>query len=330
MNFTNTPLDQLQALLLAEQNQLDIMKNNIAVKKQTISTIKKAITSKKTSLKPKKPKKPTIVIQPSLMNTRMSLTMGDAGENHAGMEMCGSLQKPGTGHTTDDLKLIQTHMESLGKTCQYKDLSAFGKSAAVLIIRNYIDTSLQSKVFEELNSFEWDYKFKCPRRGIVLNKHARGNVVLLEGHEQEPDYENGKGRIVDSNKLTHLRNIKASIITDIQQPLTNPNSTTKPIPYIMEGNRYYDFKKCGIGLHGDAERTRVICLSIGGHQYPMRWVWFHNSKPVSQPYDVMLNSGDVYLMSEEAVGHKWKLRSQHTLRHAAGIDKYISLDRFTK
>ena len=33
-------------------------------------------------------------------------------------------------------------------------------------------------------------------------------------------------------------------------------------------------------------------------------------------------------MSEKAVGNDWKKKSIYTLRHAAGIDKYISLKKY--
>lgn len=65
-------------------------------------------------------------------------------------------------------------------------------------------------------------------------------------------------------------------------------SNTKSINYICEGNRYFDLKKCGIGYHGDKERTRVICLSIGSNNYPIRWLWFYKSKPVTNFKEVKL------------------------------------------
>ena len=64
-------------------------------------------------------------------------------------------------------------------------------------------------------------------------------------------------------------------------------------------NYYYDIKKCGIGFHGDTERTRVICLSVGGKDYPMTWQWYKNSKTVGEPFNVKLNGGDIYIMSEK-------------------------------
>jgi hypothetical protein len=46
--------------------------------------------------------------------------------------------------------------------------------------------------------------------------------------------------------------------------------------------------------------------------------WFHRSKPVGNKLELMLNDGDLYIMSEKAVGFDWKRSSQYTLRNAAG------------
>ena len=67
---------------------------------------------------------------------------------------------------------------------------------------------------------------------------------------------------------------------------------------------------------------------MGSNDYPIQWVWFKNSKPYSSPHRVMLNTGDIYIMSEKAVGSDWRNSSMYTLRHAAGCNKYLSLDKY--
>ena len=54
----------------------------------------------------------------------------------------------------------------------------------------------------------------------------------------------------------------------------------------------------------------------------MRWQWFQHGKVVGNPIDVLLNSGDVYIMSEKAVGQDWKRKNIPTLRHSAGALSY--------
>ena len=281
------------------------------------------------------------------MNTeRIALTFGDAGENHIGNQMLGEKQPIGTGFTTDDLKNLEAYFSSLGLKCEYVDLSTnleeaskaglvgdlhdWGMKAGVLVIRRFVKQDDRLSLYSELKDINWDRKYYDTRRKRVLNKNARANLVFVDGYEQEPDYENGKGRVIDSLKLTTLKKVKENLMKHIETGLEQVGSSTKPISYICEGNRYFDLKKCGIGYHGDKERTRVICLSLGSNNYPMRWVWFYRSKPVTNFKEVKLDSGDVYMMSEKAVGYDWAKKVIPTLRHSAGAYKYINLDKYNK
>ena len=54
---------------------------------------------------------------------RIAITCGDAGENHAGMEMLGKLGEEGSGFLTTDLMNIKTFVEQLGINCDYYNLS---------------------------------------------------------------------------------------------------------------------------------------------------------------------------------------------------------------
>ena len=108
-------------------------------------------------------------------------------------------------------------------------------------------------------------------------------------------------------------------------------SKTKVEINVVEGNRYYNLKDTGIGFHGDTERVVVICISIGCDNYPMRWQWFKDGMPVGKPIDITLNCGDVYIMSEKAVGADWKKKSLYTLRHSPLVQKkYTSLSKWEK
>ena len=91
-----------------------------------------------------------------------------------------------------------------------------------------------------------------------------------------------------------------------------------------EGNYYYDVSKCGIGFHGDGERKRVVGLRLGA-SIPLHYQWFHKSRPVGERSIIMLNHGDLYVMSEKAVGTDWLLKNTLTLRHAAGSKKYTTI-----
>jgi len=260
---------------------------------------------------------------------RIALTFGDAGENHIGMEMVGELGQIGSGFTTHELEEAEQRLRDYGLEATYFSFDLEHddtcERAGILIIRNFLSPELHAKLYGEMNTFEWDTKYWDTRRKKVLNKRARSNVVILDGIEQEPDYEGKKGRIVDGDTLPGFAEVKRSI----QDCVGYGTHTEKAENLICEGNRYYDLKKCGIGYHGDAERRKVIALSLGASA-TMNWQWFHRSKPVGEPFSFTLNGGDVYVMSEKAVGHDWNKPSQFTLRHAAGAKNYRSLKRFQK
>jgi len=168
-------------------------------------------------------------------------------------------------------------------------------------------------------------------RGRVMNKLARTNLCYVAGMSQEPEYIEGKGTIVDLNSKKTLNNEVNRLREMLQTSLIEGGSKSKVEINVVEGNRYYNLKKTGIGFHGDTERVVVICLTIGGGgNYPMRFQWFKDGMPIGNPIDINLNDGDVYVMSEKAVGADWKLRSKYTLRHAAGAEKYRTLKKWEK
>ena len=51
-----------------------------------------------------------IIILYKMENERIAITLGDAGENHAGMEMIGVRGDIGSGFTSEDLLIIQSKL----------------------------------------------------------------------------------------------------------------------------------------------------------------------------------------------------------------------------
>ena len=93
--------------------------------------------------------------------------------------------------------------------------------------------------------------------------------------------------------------------------------------FVCEGNYYYDSTRCGIGYHGDSERKLVIGVRLG-KSLPLCYYWYLNNERIGPQKNIMLNNGDMYMMSEKATGNDWKNRSKLTLRHAAGCNKYTN------
>lgn len=244
------------------------------------------------------------------MNTTISLTFGDAGENHTGMEMLGKLGDEGSGFTCEELIELEKQIE----TATYHSL---GDNAGVLIIRKLLDDDEHDMLFSKLCELEWDKKYFCTRRKKVLNKHARSNIMILDGVEQKPDYENAKGTIVKTEDVEFMCELKERLASMIGKKAEN---------LICEGNRYENNEKNGIGFHGDSERRKVIALRLGASM-DMHWQWFQNSRPFGDRFIFQINGGDLYIMSEKAVGNDWKKRSIPTLRHAAGAKKYTTIKK---
>ena len=297
---------------------------------------------------------------------RMSLTCAPGGENNRGMEIIGRMPIKGEGFTASDLEglepyfvgLMPPKMDAEKQLCFPKvallDLNGLSMDdnvddlgdedqARVLILRDWAKGA-DKEIYKEIAPIRWDAEYLDPNkyrteivdgkevkvRGKRMNKRARTNLCFVPDREKEPAVFEGKGTIYDLKKMKVMNECVERLREEIATGLIEIGSKTKVIINVVEGNRYYDLKKTGIGFHGDTERVVVICISIGGFNYPMRWQWFKDGMPVGRPIDIHLNSGDVYIMSEKAVGADWKLKSKYTLRHSAGAEKYRSLSKWEK
>ncbi|MDF1853360.1 MAG: hypothetical protein P1U85_21160 [Verrucomicrobiales bacterium] len=164
-------------------------------------------------------------------------------------------------------------------------------------------------MLKEQMSISYDKQKKF--RGAVKNSLARFNVVIAD-YDQEPQYESGKGRIINFKRLPHLKKLRKCWETVLGPIASNLN---------CEGNFYYDLSKCGIGYHGDGERRIVIGCRLGD-SFPLVYKWFKNSEAVSREIRINLNGGDLFFMEDKAVGWDWKKKKVYSLRHSAGCDKY--------
>ena len=256
----------------------------------------------------------------SFNNTAICITAGEQSENHVGMQINGSGLSQ-NGFSVEELAKFKEILEEKGIDSEFYRLDSFLEEeekngvepAGLLFIRNAIETltgESAEKMLQEQLSFEWDKKYWDTRRSRVLNKRARYNVCYGED-EQKPDYENKKGTIISYLNVPILKKWKETLGFIFGEKATQLE---------VEGNLYYDTKKCGIGFHGDSERKKVIACSLGETR-PIHWQWFHKSKPIGPRIKFELHNGDMYIMSEKTTGFDWKLRSKKTLRHAAG-EKY--------
>jgi hypothetical protein len=257
----------------------------------------------------------------------VTLTYGEVAENHFGMQKIGQMFKEGEGFNMSNLEFAKNNFEKLGFKCTLFDLVKEGGvenikptplPAYVLLIKNGIK-ALTSTDFniniinKEVLKDTWDKK--AFMRGRVVNKLARYNLNYAE-EAQEPDYENKKGRIVAFKDAPIVNKIRGEL------PKFFGSKANK---LYAEGNFYYDLSQCGIGFHGDSERRIVVAVRLGDSSLPIHYQWFQNSKPIGKRIIINLEPGDVYAMSEIAVGTNWKKKLIPTLRHATGSKKFLEI-----
>ena len=267
----------------------------------------------------------------------ITLTFGDCAENHRGMQTMGL--KAEKGLTNDDLihikatisKIIEAEHTDEERTpydnisCDIIDLVDIENdlpeeiksklkgqmiSAKILIIRNGICLFGQPSgacLYEEQNKFKRDTK--AFMYGRVVNKKARHNLCFSD-FDQVADYEKGKGTVINFTHTPILRYIRQNMAAILE--------CSKLANLQCEANYYYDVKKTYIGFHGDTERRIVVGLRLG-HQFPLHFRWYYKNQPISNLMSFQLNDGDIYIMSDKAVGYDWKTSSIYTLRHAAGL-----------
>lgn len=262
----------------------------------------------------------------NVFNNVITLTFGDMAENHVGMEQLGKMVKEGEGFNFLDLQKIKnkfdlmgtkTELYDLAELSENKDIENIVKNAYLLVIRNganviFKDLGLKydkDDWFREQSSLNVDKKVFM--YGRVVNKNARWNLCFDEKN-QEPDYENGKGRVIAFSDIP----ITKAIVDVFPNYFGDKANNLKG-----EGNYYFDIKKCGIGFHGDSERRKVLAFRLGGNM-DLHYQWFKEGEVVGKRIKIALNGGDIYVMSEKAVGTDWKKKKIYTVRHATGCEKF--------
>lgn len=254
------------------------------------------------------------------MSQVITITMGDVAENHVGMEQLGTQVSEGNGFNLKDLKEMKKQLSEIGITVKLLRLKSpnidIQPNAYVLVAKNAVTQILSNvsnyshyDMMKEQVKLEWDKK--ALMRGRVVNKHARWNLCY-DTKSSKPDYENGKGRVIAYSKIP----ITKLIVDNLEKYFGAKAKNLKG-----EGNYYYDSSKSGISYHGDSERRKVIGIRLGG-PLPIYFQWYHNHEKVGNKIKINLDAGDIYVMSEKAVGTDWKKSTLYTLRHATGAKKY--------
>ena len=300
--FCDSSDTKFLSLLSNEANQLVETFLNKDCKNKKLQNILKGYFNK---VEPKELKK-------KKFKDTYTITFGDQAENNIGMQKIGTLSNK--GFTCKELKQLYEKLKD-EKILEYINLSKYTEEktdeACILIFRSVINAD---QLYDEQKKLNYDSK--ALMRGRVVNKLARHNLCF-SNESQEPDYCSGKGRIISYQDVPQLHQLLLKL------PIIFGD---KAKDLVAEGNHYYDIKKNGIGFHGDGERKKVIAIRLGASM-PFHFQWFQNSKPIGTRIKLILNHGDMYIMSEKAVGFDWKKRKIPTLRHAAGSEKYLTIKK---
>jgi hypothetical protein len=168
-------------------------------------------------------------------------------------------------------------------------------------------------MYEEQDALEKDEK--AFMYGRIVNKKARHNLCFSDWRRGAA-YDKGMGTVVAFSDVPHLKQVREKWIEVLENEKVNKLQ--------CEGNYYYDVKKTFIGFHGDSERKIVIAVRLGA-DFPLFYQWYYRGDEVGKRYKVVLSHGDVYMMSDKAVGWDWKKKNVYTLRHAAGFENSLKL-----
>ena len=297
----------------------------------------------------------------------MTITFGEQSVGHAGMQVHGDGLLP-DGITLEELREAQQKFHSRGAVTELIELNSLlpaevgAQEAAILIVRGGIQVLLDAwcktndqrprcttvpALYKEQRSLEWDKQAKM--RGEVKTKRARYNLAYGD-KAVEPNYVENISRVVAFKDIPITRILREMLPSFLGRKARGLHA---------EGNYYYKAQKKGdkrgIGFHGDGERKVVVAMRIGSSMY-LGYQWFLNKAPIGQTRKVVINGGDLYVMSEKATGYDWKktianpgsvgsLWDRHkqewvprlewdqngkylaTLRHAAGHESYFRLKR---
>ena len=256
------------------------------------------------------------IINNNNMKKVYTITFGDVAENHAKMQKIGTLHE--NGYSVAQIEQIQAKLTGYGLNTEMIDLNvgfdATFSEAKVLVIRRgaqfILGEETTAGLMAENDAQTMDKK--ALMKGKVVNKVARWNLCFAD-EDQEPNYDDGKGRVVAWKHLPRMSRIRQVISEWTEDVLLNG-----------EANYYYDISQCGIGFHGDGERRKVFAVRMG-ETMPLYFKWFQNSEPVGEPFELILNDGDMYIMSEKAVGFDWLKKKIPTLRHSTGCAKFTGI-----
>ena len=254
-----------------------------------------------------------------LGESAFTITFGDRAENEHNMDKIGTEAPRGLSDAR--LRHASAELAQRGIASSIYDLKQLlptvertkAQDACVLVIpagvQHLLGDDAERALYRELTSMPKDKTMLCPYSNAVVKSNARHSNTIGD-YDQQPDIANGKGTVVNFADYP----IVAGLRETFQATFALKNQL------VAEVNHYYDTGKCGINFHGDKERKMVFAARSGGgsNGFPLLYSWFCHGEPVGSTGVLKLKRGDVYVMSEKAVGYDCSNAAILTLKHAAG------------
>ena len=216
-----------------------------------------------------------------------------------------------------EVLLHRARRDDLDRVCKGLELPP----AKIMVIRHFVETiaertglSLEEtrNAFEHLNYNKKDLSNYGTKK--LVNSRSRWTTMLFPGEDVVVTDEQrleGESCISDLNKLPLVQ----ACIRTIEEEF----GVSLPV---AEVNNYFDGANCGLGWHGDAERTINVIMRFGPTSFtmPLNIQWFYNQSPFGDIMKLPLHEGDCLVFSAKALGTDFKdpPLKRPTLRHAVG------------
>lgn len=197
--------------------------------------------------------------------------------------------------------------------------------AYVLIMRNYFkneadnlwnifNTNESSNQNGEITGIQWDNE-RVHNNKLVENKLNKKLLFLNLGdsYKYPISVNENRGTIYNYQKIPTLRNLNAIFENTMCGPLQ------------IEGTMYYNTNECYIPLHQEKEKWKIINLCVG-QSIPINFIWFHQNVKVSKTYSILLNHGDLCLISENAAGVVKEQKTRLFIKNSTGYNSKAYAD----
>lgn len=233
-------------------------------------------------------------------------------------------QKSEVGFTYEDLiRIYQSLPEGVCELVNIKDILPKTlyeiPDAYILIIRgqfrekadNLLKIMMNSEhsVDREITGVNWD-STRIVKDRIVENKLFQKLLFLDVGQNYKVPFNpvEKRGTVYNATKIKDL------------YEFTLLMSSVLLTSFYIEGTNYYNTTECYKPMSQDKKRKKLVNLHLGT-SFPINFRWFHNTQAVSDLKSLIINHGDVYIMTDITLGSVKDSVTKLYLKHSLGYNQ---------